>query len=45
MDFPPYVFPHADWFPWAVGLLIVVLLLVRVSVARRRARSHHDSGD
>lgn len=40
MHFPPYVFPHEDWFAWAVGLLIVVLLLVRISVVRRRDRGN-----
>ena len=34
----PYRFPHEDLFAFAVGALIVGLLLLRVGLARRRRR-------
>lgn len=34
----PYVFPHEDAFVLGTAALIVVLLIVRVILARRKAR-------
>lgn len=34
----PYVFLYEEAFVWAIGVLIVGLLLIRVTVARRRRR-------
>ncbi len=34
----PYVFPHEQLFTYGVAGLIVVLLLVRLAIARRRRK-------
>jgi hypothetical protein len=34
----PYVFPYEDLFIYGVGALVVGLLILRVSLVRRRAR-------
>lgn len=44
-DFPPCVFPHEDWLAWAVGLLIVVPLLLRMTVIRLRGQGDAPSGE
>lgn len=36
----PYVFPYEDTFPYIVGTLIVILLIVRVVLARRIKQKH-----
>lgn len=34
----PYVFPHEDLFVWGISGLILVLLIMRVAIARKARR-------
>lgn len=36
----PYIFPYEDVFPYIIGTLIVILLIVRVILARRIKQKH-----